>query len=274
MVDYQNKYLYTYDADEDRVINQKIHNQAFGTPFYSYQKQYRPSSGTLRASRFFEKDIVGQSILDLGCNEGEVLLACHQLGAREGFGVDYSERCIRQGRASANALGIDNAHFIVGDMENRAVWKLLPAVETVLLLAVLETSAFAHKFAVVTNAERLAKKVMYYEGHQTQESQVRWMYQLLVWTSFTRFEYLGHFEERMLIRCSRERMLPHEVPSGAVTSDAPEEDLQKAEEIYVFSDAHRNPAFGPRCRLIQYVETFQHPASWHLLDALRTDDEH
>jgi predicted RNA methylase len=271
MTAHQNKYLYTYDFDTDQVVNQRINNHVFGTPSYSYQKQYRPNGGAVRAARFREKDIVGQTILDLGCNEGEILLACHQIGAKEGFGVDYSSWCICQGRASANTLGVDNVHFMVGDMENRAVWQLLHPADTVLLLAILESSTFAHQFAVVANADRLAKKVMYYEGHQGKESAVRWIYQLLVWTSFTRFEYLGKFEERILIRCSRELMLPHEVPPGAVTSDASDETMREAEEIYVFTDTDRNPVFGPRCRLIQYIESFRHPSSWHLLDALRTD---
>lgn len=269
MVFHQDKYLYTYDQAADRVINQKIDNHVFGTPNYSYQKQYRPTGGTVRASRFLAKDIVGQSILDLGCNEGEVLLACHQLGAREGFGVDYSEWCVGRGRAAADALKMDNVHFILGDMENRAVWKLLPHVDTVLLLSILESSVFANKFAVVSHAEKLAQKVLYYEGHETKESHVRWMYQLLVWTSFSRFEYLGNFDGRALIRCSRERMSVQEIPSGATTSDATEEEMHNAEEIYVFTDTDRNPSFGPKCRLIQYVETFRDPCSWRLLDSFR-----
>src|ERR1700733_6698306 len=163
MVLYQSKYLYHYDQDKDLIMNQKTCNAVFGSPGYSYQRQYRPSGAAIRTSRFLQKDIVNQTILDLGCNEGEVLLACHQLGACEGFGVDYVEWCVQKGRDSARALGIESAYFMLGDLENQAIWKRLPAVDTVLLLAVLGTSTFANKFTVLANAERLAKKVLYYE---------------------------------------------------------------------------------------------------------------
>jgi len=247
------KYLYFYSPQGDRVLNRVISNPEYGSLTYSYQ-EYNREDNKIRASEFLPKDIIGKSILDFGCNQGGVLFACRNIGAHEITGVDLNPWCIKEALALVKEQKIENANFYVGDMENRALLSTLPQADTVLLLAILDTSNFANKISVIANVSRFAKETLYYEGHVTPDSHVIRMYELFIATDFTRFEYLGRFEDRVHIRCSRKLMAEPELPPNAITSDYDEQALLNAEEIYLFTDSPRNPPFSKTCRLIQFVK--------------------
>lgn len=246
------KNLYFYDAADDCVKNQEVENPSYGTPDWSYQQSNREES-IVRASRFKQSDIVGKSIMDFGCNDAGVLFACKTLGASKIIGVEYNPHCIERAKQHARQEGISRAEFFLGDMENKALLARLPIVDTVFLLAILDTSEFFNKIAVIASLSRFARQAMYYEGHMTQASHVQRMYDFLIATDFTRFEYLGRFQDRILMRFSREVMKKKNLPSGAITSDSTDEELLNAKEIYVFTDSQRNPPFSKKCRLIQFV---------------------
>ncbi len=247
------KNLYRYNAQEDCVKNQTVENPSYGAPEWSYQKSNREES-LERALRFRSSDIEGKLIMDFGCNDGGVLLACRTLGAFKVYGVEYNPHCIKRAQENASRLDISRAYFFSGDIENKALLATLPKVDTVLLLAVLDTSEFFNKTAVIANLSRFAGETMYYEGHVSQESHVRRMYDFLIATDFTRFEYLGRYQGRILMRFSREIMKKKNLPRKAITSDSSDEELLNAEEIYVFTDSTRNPPFSHKCRLIQFVQ--------------------
>lgn len=247
------KLIYTYDTLNDRVVNNPVENQTFGSDIWSYEQNYREDSLS-RAARFYQKDIVGKTLMDFGCNEGGILIACHKLGASRITGIDNNDWCITQALAKAQKETIADANFFVGDMENKAFLSTLPMVNTVFLLAILDTSSFANKTAIIANISRLAKDALYYEGHQTAASHVPRMQEFFLATDFTRFEYLGRFHTRVLMRFGREVMESKDVPKNAITSDYPDHIVQNAEEIYWFTDSKRNPPFCANCRLIQMVK--------------------
>ncbi len=248
----QEKKIYQYDPQKDSVVNEIIMNHKYGVEGFSYEKQR--GDHKVRVSRFFPEDIVGKTIIDFGCNEGGILFACADLGAKRVIGVDYNEWCIGRAQKKAKKKERKNATFLVGDMENKGLFARLPQADTVFLLAILDTSHFANRRAVLTNVSRMAKRAFYYEGHCSPSTHVKRMYEMLLYTPFTRFEYLGRFEGRIFIRCGKELIDPSEIPAGAVTSDSSEAEMLQAEEIYVFTDSSANPPFSSRCRLIQYVK--------------------
>lgn len=247
------KFVYCYDPAVDMVSNIPIQNVAYGSPIWSYEMNNR-SNNDERAARFFPQDIVNCSLMDFGCNEGGVLLACKKLGAKEMIGIDYNAWCIEQARWKALQSGLTDAFFLVGDMENKGLYTQLPKVDTVFLLAILDTSGFSNKQAILSQIAFHAKKALYYEGHVTPESHVKRFYELFLHTDFTRFEFLGRFDNRILIRCGRELISQKDLPPNAITSDYPDNILIHANEIYVYTDCPRNPAFSVHCRLIQYVK--------------------
>jgi len=247
------KNTYLYNPCSDRVQNQLAFNVEYGTVLHSYQECNREDN-RIRASRFYPQDIVGKSILDFGCNEGGILFACRNLGATSITGVDINTFVISKAKERVETQKIPDAHFFLGDVENRALFSRLPKSDTVLLLAVLDTSQFVNTTAVISNISRLAKETLYYEGHVNPESHVQRLYELLIATDFTRFEYLGRFDSRILIRCSRELMKKEQLRPGVITSDDDDFMLMEASEIYLFTDSPRNPPFSSKCRLIQFVE--------------------
>ena len=246
------KYFYVCDAKRQLVTNQMMKNPNYGSSERSYEEGR--DKADVRASRFLQKDIVDKSLLDFGCNEGFVLFACQKLGASSITGVDLSRRCIENANRMAEEKQIPNAQFLVGDMENSALLSSIPQADTVFLLAILDTSYFVNKTAILSRVSQFAKDVLYFEGHLFTPSHVPKMYDLLVSTNFTRFEYLGTFERRPLIRCSREIFTQGQIPSGGVTSDASDAEMLNASEIYLFTDSDKNPPFSINCRLIQFVK--------------------
>jgi hypothetical protein len=248
-----NKYVYFYEKRLDLVLNREVINPEYGSSKEPYQENYREDN-RIRASLFHREDIVGKSILDCGCNEGGILFACRNLGAKTITGFDTDSWCIDHANKVVSSQNITDAKFHVGDMENRAFLSTLPMSDTVLLLAVLDTSVFVSKMSVIANLSRFAKHTLYYEGHATPESHVLRMYELLIATDFTRFEYLGRFANRILIRCTRDLMEISQLPPGAITSVEDNITLLNASEIYLFTDSPKNPPFSSKCRLIQFVK--------------------
>ena len=246
------KYAYLYSQQMDITFNFETLNPEYGSSKKSYE--YVREDNRIRVSHFLREDIVDKSILDCGCNEGGVLFACRNLGAKGITGFDINSWCINRANELVSTQKIADARFYVGDMENRAFLTTLPVSDTVLLLAILDTSYFANKTAVISNLSRFAKHTLYYEGHVKQDSHVPRMYELLIATDFTRFEYLGRFSQRILIRCTRDLMMKEQIPANASTSDDPDEALLSASEIYLFTDSSKNPPFSNKCKLIQFVK--------------------
>jgi len=251
--DTMSKTIYYYDPAADAVIQKEATNIAYGCPGWSYEF-YKRNNSQERVMRFKQEDIIDCDLMDFGCNEGGILFACKALGAKKMIGIDYNSWCIQQAQMKAWAHGVKNAEFVVGDMENKALYLNLPVVDTVFLLAILDTSNFSNKQAILSNIARHAKKALYYEGHMTPESHVRRFFELLSSTDFTRFEYLGRFDGRHLIRCGREKVKLKDLPSSAITSNDAISQQLEAQEIYVLSNSSYNPCFSAHCRLIQYVD--------------------
>lgn len=247
------KHLYFYNSRLDMALSEWVSDPIYGYEEYSYQETQREDSA-IRASLFRIEDIVGKSLLDFGCNEGAVLFACRRLGAGRITGIDLNSWGIDEAKSYATKHQIPDAHFYLTDMENKAFLSTLEQADTVFLLAILDTSYFLNKTAVLATTSQFAKHVFYYQGHINDVSHVQRMYELLITTNFTRFEYLGRSEGRVLIRCSRELFSIGQVPEGAITSDASNSELLSAPEIYLFSDAEQNPSFSAKCRLIQFVK--------------------
>lgn len=247
------KYVYLYNKQMDITFNQEVVNPEYGSSQTPYQENKREDN-RIRVAQFLREDIIGKSILDCGCNEGGILFACRNLGAKTITGFDINSWCISQANGLVSTQKITDAKFYVGDIENRAFLSMLPMSDTVLLLAVLDTSIFVNKMAVISNLSRFAKYTFYYEGHVTPESHVSRMYEFLIATDFTRFEYFGRFEGRILLRCTRDLIEKDQLPLNAITSDATDAALLSASEIYLFTDSPRNSPFSNKCRLIQFVK--------------------
>lgn len=118
-------------------------------PQYQEAEQRKPEN----RSQFFRKeDFVGSSVLDLGCNAGEMLEQAKRFGAASTFGVEYDEQVVLPGR-----------NILIADLDT-VDWELIPESDVVMILAVTHWVKDAKR--LVKEAEKKCKKVFYFEGHQ------------------------------------------------------------------------------------------------------------
>lgn len=98
---------------------------------------------------FFNKeDFKNASVLDVGCNDGEVLDKAKEWGALHTLGIDYDKDCTPD---------------IVADVDSFD-FNLIPDFDVVMILSV--TKWVKNPKRLVEEAEKKCKKVMYFEGHQ------------------------------------------------------------------------------------------------------------
>lgn len=100
-----------------------------------------------RYELFIKKDFKNASVLDIGCNKGEVLDKAKEWGSKETLGIDYDKE-----------LNPD----IVADLDEFDF--KIPDFDVVLILSV--TKWVKNPKKLVEEAEKKCKKVMYFEGHQ------------------------------------------------------------------------------------------------------------
>lgn len=94
----------------------------FGELFKKYsQNSYLESielfKKRLKLNRFDTAWIKGKKCLDAGCGGGRISIALSQLGAAHVTGLDLSKNSIRDARARAKELGIENVKFLYSPLE-------------------------------------------------------------------------------------------------------------------------------------------------------------
>lgn len=152
-------------------------------------------------------DFAGASVLDIGCNAGQMARWAVLQGARDVVGIDYDAAAIKLAREQ---VGDSNISYSVEDIDLPSCWRSLPKADVVLFLAVYLTKELAGpKEAILANAAAKAGKVMYFEGHaaETQGYTVeRYVADIVKYTDFENVEYLGPTDApglRPLFRCWR-----------------------------------------------------------------------
>jgi len=62
-------------------------------------------------------DVVGKTVVDLGCGTGRLAIGAALVGAAEAVGVDLDGVAVRVARGSAGRLGVEaRTHWVVGDV--------------------------------------------------------------------------------------------------------------------------------------------------------------
>lgn len=185
-----------------------------------------------RIRHFVQSDFRSASVLDVGCNAGQMSHQAIEWGARSVLGIDFDKEAVKLARQMAEETKI-NAEFSVEDADLPACWRSIPRVEVVLLLAIYLTKELTNKHAILANAAAKAGKVMYFEGHanETQGYRVQeYVRDIVQWTDFANVEYLGPTDApglRPLIRCWREPL------TGAAAVDKIIEAMGKYRKVVV-----------------------------------------
>ncbi|MFC1486957.1 METTL5 family protein [Thermoproteota archaeon] len=87
-----------------------------------YLEQYTTPSSvaaeTLYLAAYVYDDIIGKTVVDLGCGTGRLSIGAALLDAKEVFGVDLDKASVRVAQRNAKSLAVtENAHWIIADID-------------------------------------------------------------------------------------------------------------------------------------------------------------
>lgn len=146
----------------------------------------------------------GASVLDVGCNIGQMCFQSVDWGARRVLGVEYDKS------AYAKALEINDklkagVNFFLDDIESPFFWNSIRPVDICLFLSVIDTKELERRYAVLSKAAAKTRRVMYYGGHGVQANPIgKYIKDLIYYTDFSEIVYRGQSIGRPIIRASRD----------------------------------------------------------------------
>jgi putative methylase len=88
----------------------------------AYLEQYTTPSNvaaeTLYLAAYVYDDVIGKTVVDLGCGTGRLTIGAALLGAKEVFGVDVDGVAVRVAQKNAEKMGVkEKTHWIVADID-------------------------------------------------------------------------------------------------------------------------------------------------------------
>ena len=150
-----------------------------------------------RTSLFRPEDFKGATVLDLGCNIGQMMYQAMKWGATDVIGVEVEPNHAKHARR------LLKCGVIIGDLEHRMTWDRIPKCDVVLLLSVVRWMRDPVK--LMKRASEKTHKAMYFEGHPRRFVPDIYRQALFRHTSFSRIERLGETPlERPFFRLSYE----------------------------------------------------------------------
>jgi len=155
-----------------------------------------------RVDGFDPHDFKGKSVLDLGCNLGQMALHAAECGAERVLGVEYDREAFIEARNIRDRKKLQSLRYKLDDLDNPLFWHHIERHDTVLLLSVIDTKELENRFGVLSRACMKCNDVLYLEGHGGQPRS-RYFQYILDNTDFTQVEHVGCYEGRDMFRCSR-----------------------------------------------------------------------
>jgi putative methylase len=88
----------------------------------AYLEQYttpsKVAAETLYLAAYVYDDVIGKTVVDLGCGTGRLTIGAALLGAKEVFGVDVDGVAVRVAQKNAEKMGVkEKTHWIVADID-------------------------------------------------------------------------------------------------------------------------------------------------------------
>jgi putative methylase len=88
----------------------------------AYLEQYTTPSDvaaeTLYLAAYVYDDVIGKTVVDLGCGTGRLAIGAALLGAKEVFGVDVDGVAVRVAQKNAEKMGVkEKTHWVIADVD-------------------------------------------------------------------------------------------------------------------------------------------------------------
>ena len=185
------------EATKQKYVATSIHNQIrTGNNYQSTDLGgiFRQGARSLRCSLLERIDFNNASVLDLGCNTGEVSRDIRQLGARLVDGYEYDPFFVETGRAMNAALGTTRVSLFQGDVTNR---KLYEAMQYDIVVAL---SVYVYIISRIPDIAKIAD-ILVFETHTLDHGLDFYLHNLLPHFPFAK--HLGYSENDKDPRKSR-----------------------------------------------------------------------
>lgn len=175
--------------------------------FKKYQEIPGVVSGTrkmaTRTTGYNLDDFKGSSVMDLGCNIGQMCHFACDNGATKVLGVEFDFFAFKNARKyTPKGAPIT---YTLDDLDNPWFWSQTPKHDVVMLLSVVDTKELKNRSGLIAKACMATNKVMYLEGHMKRHI-IKYMTDLISLTDFNTIEHVGRNGGRDLIRCTRESL--------------------------------------------------------------------
>lgn len=156
-----------------------------------------------RIAHYDVNDFKDATVIDLGCNMGQMAFQAEKWGARMVIGVEFDAAAVNNANEIKEKLN-SNVTFVVDDLDSNFLWNSLPTIDVVMFLAVIDTHELENRYGILSKACAKTGKVMYFEGHGKQPPS-RYLQNIIEYTDFSQIVYKGSTPvNRPFFRCTRD----------------------------------------------------------------------
>lgn len=162
-----------------------------------------------RIAHYNTDDFKDATIIDLGCNMGQMSFQAEKWGAKSVIGVEYDATAVANAKEIKKQLG-SAVNFVLDDLDSNFFWNSLPSIDVVMFLAVIDTKELENRYGILSKACAKTKKVMYFEGHGKQLAS-KYLKNIVDYTDFSEIVFNGHTPtKRPFFRCTRDTLTSEE----------------------------------------------------------------
>jgi SAM-dependent methyltransferase len=156
-----------------------------------------------RIQHYDRNDFLDATVIDLGCNMGQMSFQAEKWGAKQVVGVEYDSSAVINANEIKDKLK-SNVTFVVDDLDSNFLWNSLTASDVILFLAVIDTHELENRYGILSKACAKTKKVMYFEGHGKQPAS-KYLKNIIDYTDFSQIVFKGYTPvNRPFFRCTRD----------------------------------------------------------------------
>lgn len=156
-----------------------------------------------RTSVYEVADFTNSTVIDLGCNIGQMSFQAEKWGAKNVIGVEYDLAAIEKANEIKEHLK-SNVNFVLDDLDSNFFWNGIPFIDVVMFLAVIDINELENRYGILSKACAKTNKVMYFEGHGKQPAS-KYLKNIVDYTDFSQIIFKGHTPtKRPFFRCTRD----------------------------------------------------------------------
>ena len=156
-----------------------------------------------RIAHYDVDDFKDSTVIDLGCNMGQMAFQAEKWGASKVIGVEFDAAAVANANEVKEKLNSD-VIFVVDDLDSNFLWNSLPTIDVVMFLAVIDTHELENRYGILSKTCAKTGKVMYFEGHGKQPAG-RYLKNIIEYTDFSQIVYKGNTPvNRPFFRCTRD----------------------------------------------------------------------